>query len=503
MELRKRIVGALAALVLVQAAGADDELFRLHEIAFDDRVVTGRFGDFNGDGRADLMTATIAGLPPAEEREIQVFLQRADGSFPDQPDRRMEIPGHSAMYDIADVKGTPGDEIVFLRPDRITIASVAGTATQRWDIAIPPPTTVAAASDERGFDPFPLVYDDFDTEPWILVPQIGTLTAVTADGDVRASLDVGRRANYFVAKTASLVSFESDIQLFLDVPKMSIGDVNGDGLADIVSATRHEIRTFLRSPDGGFPTEPSVSTALNFISEADHLRGSGGLATTARDINNDGRLDLLITHVEGTLVDTVTKSYVYLNRNGTWNIEQPDEEFAVNKTLSSDLLLNIDNDPELELVRIQLKFTVLEMVELLLQRKLDTVIAIHELGDDGRYGEKPWSEKKLSTGINFETFRPRGFMPRAELDMNADGYMDFVTSADGDGLEVYLGGERGPFRRRAGMQEFPSPGRIIFDDINGNNLPDFVLFDPQKPGTPVRVGVNTGSLLANARAGSD
>ncbi len=486
-------------LLIAGTAAADDEIFRIAEIPFDERVVSGHFGDFNGDGRADLMTATIAGMPPAESREILVFLQRYDGSFSGNPDRRMAVPEFSAMYDIADLKGTPGDEIVFLRPDRITIASVAGEATQRWDIAIPPPTTVAASSDERGFDPFQLVYDDFDDEPWILVPQIGALTAVTADGEVRAVLETDRRANFFVAKSASLVSFESDIQLFLDLPKMSVGDVNGDGLADIVSATRHELRTFLRNADGTFPTEASDKIALNFITEEDHLRGSGGLATTARDINGDGRLDLLISHVQGSFVSTVTKTYVFLNRNGTWNIGEPDEQFGIDKTLSSDLLLNIDNDPELELVRIQLRFTVFELIEMLLQRKLDTVIAIHELGEDGRYGDEPWSEKKLSTGISFETFRPRGFMPRGEIDMNADGYMDFVTSADGDGLEVYLGGERGPFRRRAAMQEFPSPGRIVFDDINGDNLPDFVLFDPQSPGTAVRVGVNTGSLLESAR----
>ena len=493
------ILSAAAA----NAATADDEVFGLTEIPFSERVVTARFGDFDGDGRADLMTATIAGMPPAEERRVQIFLQRADGSYPTNPDRQMAVPEFSAMYDIADLKGTPGDELVFLRPDRITIASLAGEATQRWDIAIPPPTTVAASSDERGFEFFKLVYDDFGNEPWILVPQIGALTAVDADGEIQAVLNVDRRANFFVAKPASLVSFESDIQLFLDVPKMSVGDVDGDGLADIVSATRHELRTFLRNADGSFPTEASDRIALNFITEEDHLRGSGGLATTARDINNDGRLDLLISHVQGSFVSTVTRTYVFLNRDGTWNVSEPDEQFEIGKTLSSDLLLNIDNDPELELVRIQLKFTVFELIEVLLQRKLDTVIAIHELDEDGRYGEDPWSEKKISTGISFETFRPRGFIPRGEIDMNADGYMDFVTSADGDGLEVYLGGERGPFRRRAAMQEFPSPGQIAFDDINGDDLPDFVLFDPQVPGTPVRIGVNTGSLLAGSRAGAD
>lgn len=494
---------AAAAVAGSAAAAADDRLFDISEVPARGRVVAAHLADFNGDTRTDLMLATIAGMPPAEKREVLVYFQHRSGALPLFPDRRVDIPPFSAVYDVADVRDEPGSELLFLRPDRVTVVSVADPEPMVWDLDVDGPTTAAASSDERGFDPYRLVYDDFGEEPRLLVPQIGALSVLAADGELQARLDVGRRANYFIARPASLVSFESDIQLFLDLPKMSVGDVDGDGLADIVSATRHEIRTFLQRPDHGFAAEPSFATPLDFISERDHLRGSGGLATTAKDIDADGRLDLLVSHVEGTLVDTSTTTYVYRNRGGRWDLANPDERFSTDKTLSSDLLLNIDGDPELELLRIKLKFTVLELVELLLQRKIDAQIAVHQLDADGDFGDQPWVEKKLSTGFSFETFRPKGFMPRGEVDLNADGLMDFVTSANGDGIEVYLGGEDGPFRRRAALQKLPSAGRIHFGDLDGDGLADFVLFDPQSPGTPVRVGRHRGVLNGTAAPSND
>ncbi len=476
------------------SVAADDAIFEVSEIASRGRVVSAQFGDFDGDGRTDLMIATLEGIPPTESRTISVHLQQPDGRFPDAPSHSLPVPRWSAVYDIADVNESPGEELVLLRPDRATILSIADASARQWDLPVGGPSTVAASDDERGFDPFRLVYDDFGDEPWIIVPQIGRLSAVTADGDVKAEIEVGRRANYYVAKNPGIIAMESDIQLFLDVPKVSVGDVDGDGEADIVAATRHEIRVFLRNASGRFDPQPSYSLPLELLSEQDHVRGSGSVVTTARDIDSDGRLDLVVTHVEGTFTDTVTTTYIYRNRDGEWDLDDPDDRFESRGTLSSDLLMDIDGDDVLELVRIQIRFSILEIVELLLTRQLDAVIAIHRLAPDGTYDTDPWSRKKVSTGLNFETFRPKGFMPRADVDLNGDGLTDFVTSANGKALDVYLGGDDGPLAKRAARQKLPTTGVIRFADFDADGLPDFLLYDSQSFDAPVRIGRNRGML---------
>jgi hypothetical protein len=85
-------------------------------------------------------------------------------------------------------------------------------------------------------------------------------------------------------------------------------------------------------------------------------------------------------------------------------------------------------------------------------------------------------------------------MPAGEIDLNADGLMDFVMSAGGKGIEVYLGGPKGPFDKRAALQKLPTAGVIRFSDFNADGLSDLVLYNPQSFEAPVRIGRNTGAL---------
>jgi len=484
----------VAMILAARVVSADDEIFDVTELTDVGRVVTADLADFDGDGSKELMLVTLDGMPPNERRTIHVYRQTPDGRYRASPDSSVEVPPDSAIYDIADIRDTPGDELLVLRPDRMTVVSLAESDGPRWDWVIDGPTTLGAAEDERGFERFRLAYDEFDDQPWVLVPQFGAISLLSADGQLQARLNVGRRANYYVARESGLLSVESDIQLYFDAPKISVGDIDGDGQADILAATRHELRVFLRGPRGEFKQRPDYTEPLDLIDEVDHRRGTSSVVTTARDIDADGRLDLMISNIEGTMVDTATNTRIFFNRDGGWNLDAPDEEFVVEGSVTSNLLLNINRDDPLELVRLQFKFSILEMVELLLTRNIDTEILIHRLQDDGRFGDDPWSRKKISTGISFDTFRPKGFMPRAGLDLNADGLMDFISSANGKGIEVFLGADKGPLDKRTAIQRLPTTGKIHIDDVNGDGLPDFVLFDPQSLDPTVRIGLNLGNL---------
>ena len=492
VTMRDHLAKTLLLILASTTAVADDRIFDVQEIPYSGRVVTAGFADFNGDGADDLMLVTLDGIPPSEQRTIHIHYQQPGGSFPEAPDLDIAVPARTAVYDIADVIDTPGEEMILLRPDSISVMSLSTESIEDW--IVPPPTTVGPADDERGFERYRMAFDEFGDAPWILVPQIGALTALASGGELLGTLDVGRRANYYIDSGGGLLSIESDMQLYFDAPKISVGDIDGDGQADLLAATRHELRVFLRDERGRLPADPSYAVPLGLINDTDHSRGTGSVVTSARDIDADGRLDLMISHVEGTMVDTVTKTRIFLNREGRWDLTRPDDEFISDGAVTSDVLMDIDRDDALELIRIQFKFSVLEMVELLLTREIDAVISIHQLQADGRFGEEPWSRKKIGTKISFETFRPRGFMPTAGLDLNADGLMDFIASANGKGIEVYLGGDEGPFSKRVAIQKMPTAGIIQLGDFNNDALADFILFDPQTRDPVVRVGRNLGLL---------
>ena len=188
----------------------------------------------------------------------------------------------------------------------------------------------------------------------------------------------------------------------------------------------------------------------------------------------------MITHVEGSFTDSITTTYVYRNRDGRWDIDEPDDRFISKGVWNSDLLMPLDDGRTprtgahtVSLQRFRDGRAVAD------PRKSMRRSHIHRLQPDGHYQAKPWSRKKVSVGVSFETFRPKGFMPTGGLDLNADGLMDFVTSANGKGIQVYLGGGDGPFARRPSTQKFTSTGVIRFADIDDDRLTDFVLYNPQ------------------------
>jgi len=498
MNARSLLLALPVCVALIFAAPrtalADLEMFEITELQASGRVVTAEFADFNGDGVTDLMTATLDGVPPTESRQLHVYLGQPDGSFPPLPSHSMSIPELGSVYDIADLRETPGDELIVLRPDGVTIVSLADATAREWHLAVEGPTTVGAGPDERGFDPYRLVYDDFGDQPWILVPQIGQVSALLGDGTALGAMDVGRRTNYFVSKSEGLLSIETDIQLYLDAPKLSIGDVDGDGLADVVASTRHELRVFLRKADSGFPVDASYALPIGLIDREDHARGSGSVVTSVRDLDGDGRLDLMISHSAGNFTKAETTTYVYHNRDGQWLLGEPDDRFDSTGALTSDLLLDIDSDNRLELVRVQVRFSVFELVEFLLTREIDVHVAVHRVEADGSYDIKPWSKRKISTEVSFDTFRPKGFMPTSGVDVDNDGRMDFIASDAGKGIEVYLGSEEGLFSRQRFLQKLPSAGVIRFRDYDGDELPDFILWDPQAFDAIFRIGRNTGAF---------
>jgi hypothetical protein len=488
------------AFVAASASGAED-FFDLITLSMSGRSVAAELADVDGDGRLDLFVVTLVGIPPAETRTIRVHLQKPGGGFSPEPDHVRAVPRWSAVYDVADVRPeSPGAELILLRPEGLTILSLATGSAPRWDIRVPGPTTVGLATDERGLEPFRMAYPELGEEPWLLVPQVGQLTAVSPQGELRARLAIPRRANYLIIPATGLISLESDFQIFLDVPKLLLGDVNGDGRTDIASATRHEIQVFLRRDDGNFPREPDRSLALGLVTPRDHIRGSGGVASEARDIDGDGRLDLLISHVQGGFRDAATTISLYMNRDGGWRLGQPDQTMVSKASLSSSALADFDADGRMELIRVEFSFSLLEVIEILVTREIDVEVSLHRYSAEGGFEKKPWAKKKIGVPFSFETFRPKGFLPSAQADLNGDGYRDFVSSGGGNEFEFFPGGPDGPFAERPAKQKMRTAGVIHFADWSGDGLEDFLLFDPHNFDVPVRLGRNRGLLPGTAPA---
>lgn len=490
-------IGALfVALALCAGANADadEPAFEILTLASPGRTQTADLVDLDGDGRTDLLSIAYAGLPPDEKREIRIHYQAADGTFSDAPDWTAPVPADAATYDIGDLPDGPGVEVLWLRRRGLTVLSFAGRQPRERDIPIPGALTLAPEPDERGLGRLHMSREEFGADPILLVPTFDGCVVFTPSGEELGRPDVGARANYFLPRRHGPVIAESEIEIYYDVPRFESGDVDGDGRVDLIAVNRHEVRVFRRREDGRFPTPPDLRLPVRLISEPDHIRGSGSVRASTGDFNLDGRVDLLLSHTAGTLRDPDSDTLLFLNRGGSWDLTSPDQIFHAEGAFTTYWLVDIDFDGRDELIQVRVPLGVLEIVEVLITREVDAEVTIRRASAAAVFEEEPWVEYKQGVPYDFEMLRPRGFLPSFDADLNADGFRDLVTGGGGKALEVYLGGTGKSFRKRVSRQELDTTGRLRFGDVDGNGLPDLLIFDTRRPGHPIQIAVNRGIL---------
>jgi len=482
----------VCAAVSAANVGRADDAFEIQTVASEGRTAAAELADFDGDGKTDLLSAAFTGMPPHESRQVRLYFQQPDGTLPPTPNWVGMLPSDAAVYDVADLPDGSGHELLLLTGSGISVLSFRGRTARRRDIEIDGSPLVSIAPDERSLDRMRLARADLGPELRLLIPGFLECIVLSPAGTVLSRIEVSGRANYFMPPRPGPLISGSEIEIHFDHPRINAGDVNGDGRPDLVVADRHEIRVFNQREDGSFPRRADQTLAVGLVSEEDHIRSSGNLAIDVQDFDDDGLADLLISHTSGGLFKARSESRVHLNRGGSWDLSSPDQVFVTDGGMATVQLLDLDGDGAVELIDGRVPMGALELVEMLLTTALDTEVAIYRRGENG-FGEQPWFKKHLSIPFNFDTNRPMGFFPDYNADVNGDSHKDLLTSGKGDVIEVYIGG-KDHYRKRSARQSTDSRGRLRFGDLDGNGLTDLLIYDPLRPNSPIRIGVNRGIL---------
>lgn len=476
--------------------------FRVVEFPAPGRVSVAGIADLDGDGRQDLYAVSLTGIPPDSHRELRIHFQDVGGTFRTRPDWTGTVQSDAAAFDIAVLDEEPRSDLLFLRRHSVLVLSFSGRQLQSREIEIPGDPTAAVGPDERGIDRLRMVLD-LGAGPQIAVPGLGEYLLLSPAGQLVARLDVGQRANYFAPNRPGPLVNESEFETFLDFPRVELGDVNGDGRIDLLFASRHELRVFIQKPDGGFGEQADRKIALGRLSEKDLVRGSGSVRVAAGDLNGDDRTDLLVTATTGGIREMRSETTVHLNRDGRWDLDKPDRSSVLERGWNTLQVLDLDGDGKLELVEARIPFSILELIEALMTRELDIEVSIFRTGDTGVFSEPPWVETSLHMGLDFDTLSLEGFPPTLDADLNGDGINDRIESMDGEEVTIYLGGGDKPLQDAVARQRLDAHGLVRFGDLDGDDLTDVLVFSPGRPGSPVRVLLNRGTLPGTPERSGD
>jgi hypothetical protein len=438
-------------------------------------------GDFNSDGKTDLVIAVTGGL----DFDALLFLNDGTGGF-GLP--RQIRPGLTRFWIQDKVKSVDVDsdgklDLVFFNTSAANGAAVTiykgdgaggfsfqpipgglvqGFATAIGDFNGDGSPDILSVQPGESMDEIVVLPNDGTGR---FGPQVRTLTgqpfssvegAIAEDFDGDGKTDVALRpagqGNFtgiilFTATTGGRFSEPIIYQPSVVAPAMAAGDFNRDGLPDILSMNNTGQLTIVSAQGGGF----NAPRGFDFTPPMPFFQQFNASDLKSGDLNGDGAPDLVIT--AGGLSDAVI-----MFGDGRGEFGAP---VSINTGVPSDSLLAIElqdfnNDGKPDLAALA---------------SYPTKVVV--LLGDGQGGFTPSATINAGTGVVTIT----------SGDFNNDGKLDLVVKAEASGLALYLGDGQGGFTQIAtGIGGDIGSFYFTAGDFNGDSNRDLAIYDKSQSG---------------------
>jgi hypothetical protein len=393
--------------------------------------------DFNGDGKLDLVLANNTGS------SVSVLLGNGNGSFQAPQNFATALVPDSVA--VADLNGDGKLDIVTANYGSPNVSVLLGNgdgmfqAAHNWAIASP--STAVAVADVNG-----------DGKPDIIAAN-GTYSG-HPQPYTTVSVLLGNGDGSFTAAQSFAVGKGPQ--------SVAVGDVNGDGRPDIVTADFGDGTVSVLLNTAAPPATGTFSPGATVAAS-----GRYAYVPTVADVNGDGKPDLIEANYPANVVS------VFLgNGDGTFQaaVNTPAGPGPDQVTVAD---VNGDGIPDLALTYYGAN-----------------EVAVLLGNGDGTF--KP-AAQILATGND-----PRGVQV---ADLNGDGKPDLVVASFSyTGVQVFLGNGNGTFQAAQNLSVASYPTGVTVADVNGDGKPDLLSanwdYHPGSYGVSVLLGNGNGTFKA-------
>ncbi len=340
---------------------------------------------FASDTRVDFTLADVDGdslldVFRVDERAVSVFFQRKGRAFPREPDLTAPIPEGEWLVDLGDVDPAPGLEVVTLGAGGVKVRTLSADRRSLSEPAVisdVPPFLSRIGTDmyaRRWPCPWNFCMDaDGDGLDDVFVPRLSSVllllqkpkgkfdTAYTLDMPVIVELDSAVPSGPPVRSLDS--SSAPYLWTNLQAPSIECRDVNGDGRRDVVLA---EVFGFLQDEHGGFPRRDDFRAPRAKRPERKPLSVTE-LVNEYVDVNGDGVLDRVSQYrpwSTGAMKSDV-KIYFGDGKRDLYAID-PDKDLPDNKVVGENFLFeaqlaDLDGDGALDIFMFDTDYKITEV----------------------------------------------------------------------------------------------------------------------------------------------
>lgn len=458
-------------------------------------------GDLDGDGLEDLTVAYRRGVGPTAERFLAVFFRRPEG-LSRTPDLAFGAPRGAAIFDVGDVDGAPGEELVYLTDSGVWAHGFGGRTGKPVEKILPALSLIG--------DP-----EDDDLPSWDFVRNLssGAEAMAKGAGRDRGSPSSGRNGGLSQASTSTpseaarpattiLLPGRRDLRLFrpgassvepfcrvrveqksyysvqgagpasprgarggsfafrvtTTIPNLELVEADGDGRLDLVTHFEDLISFHPGTEDGCFARTAARRQLMGMRTREELRSDDAFVSASVQDLDGDGIADLALTKVSGGLTNFRTEIRLHRGEKGGGYASEPAQVFQTEGFGAFAQFEDIDGDGAVDMVQPRAEISILGLTRVLLSQTAAIDIVIRKRSSDPRRFFDPEPVQVLETvfGLDFSSSSGLlGSIPLFGHDFNGDGRPDLLLSRGKDRMALHRG--------RAGAKPFEDDSRYVLE----------------------------------------
>ncbi len=477
----------LLLMTQISSAAPKPEDFSLSKLGVAGEILGLIPADLDGDSLVDIVIVHKKGLPPQESRWVSVFWQSASGTFGTAPDQSWQLDSVATVLDVGSVDSGRGLQICYLTPTGVWYYKISDhrfeeTGTELFPCAaltvFPSKSQVPAVNFVR----------DWDGKPGdeVAVPGFEGLGIYQRDANGKfrkqSALHVELHTRLREASQGTERDRVSGIRATFEFPDLTVADCNGDGRTDIVTTDEDALQVFLQSPDGSFASEPAAKVDFDVRTQEEKQDGNTELRTMVADLNQDGFADAVVTKMTAKGLSSFRSVISLYWGRALGYPTVPDQVIVSEGSASAEVTIrDVNGDGKLDLVMPSMHISIAAIIRILITRNVPVTYNIFLCHDGPRYSDRPDFEKDVSYKIDFSGESDTQAMT-LDGDLNRDKVRDFVLASDDEELSVYLGirddSERLFAKKPVSKITADAFGDLTAADLNNDGYSDMLLRYP-------------------------